>query len=106
MERSWFVNVRLMELEIGLMVAIALMALVVITARIARDPSEFAVRRWLDRARTAEPTARPPLQPVTEPQANTPEWLDRLLRRDPQPLERPSGSTGDQQGTESGRRVA
>jgi hypothetical protein len=46
------------------------------------------------------------MQTSTEPQASTPEWLERLLRRDLQPVERAAGSAGDQQGSESGRRVA
>ena len=60
MERSWFGTVRLMEIEIGVMVAIVLMALVVITARLARDPSESAVRWLAERARSAKLVAQRP----------------------------------------------
>jgi hypothetical protein len=109
MEREWFTTVRMMELEIGVVVAVALMAVLAITARLARDPSEPAARRFLDRTRIAGPVAQHPVQPAaeskTEHQHATPEWLDRLLGR-PQQLARPAGDPQDQQGPRSGRRVA
>jgi hypothetical protein len=120
MEREWFATVRLMQAEIGVVVAVALMALLAITARLARDPSEPAVRWFLDRARIAGPVAQDPVQPAAQPavqaaaaepesgtehQHASPEWLDRLLGR-PQQLARPAGDPQDQPGPRSGRRVA
>jgi hypothetical protein len=121
MEREWFATVRMMQLEIGVVVAVALMALLAITARLARDPSEPAVRWLLDRARIAGPVAQHPDQPAapaavqaaavepesgTEHQSATPEWLDRLLGRRPQQVAGPVGDPQDQQDPRSGRRVA
>ena len=121
MEREWFVTVRLMQVEIGVMLAVALMALLAITARLARDPSEPAVRWFLDRTRIAGPATQHPIQPAAqaavqaaavEPESGaaqqpaTPEWLDRLLGRHPQRVVRPTADPQDQQGPRSGRRVA
>jgi hypothetical protein len=120
MEREWFSTVRLMQVEIGVVVALALMALLAITARLARDPSEPAVRWFLDRTRVAGPVAQHPVQPAARAadqdaaasaesgaahQHATPEWLDRLLGR-PQQVARSAGDPQDQQGPRSGRRVA
>jgi hypothetical protein len=117
MEREWFATVRLMQVEIGVVVAVALMALLAITARLARDPSEPAVRWFLDRTRIAGPVAQHPVQPAAqvvvpaaesekEHQHATSEWLDRLLGRQPQQVARIAGDPQDQQGPQSGRRVA
>jgi len=122
MGRSWFGTVRLMEIEIGVMVAIVLMALLVITARLVRDPSEPAVRRLLDRAGSARPAVQHPVEPVTgaalpvpggsagaatEQRIATPEWLDRLLGRTPPQETRPAAGPQDPPADpESGRRVA
>jgi hypothetical protein len=117
MEREWFATVRLMQAEIGVVVAVALMALLAITARLARDPSEPAVRWFLDRARIVGPVAQDPVQPAvqaaavepesgTEHQHASPEWLDRLLGRHPQQVARAAADPQDQQGPRSGRRVA
>jgi len=114
MEREWFATVRLMQAEIGFMVAVALMALLAITARLARDPSEPAVRWFLDRTRIAGPVAQHPVQTAaqaavqaaeseTEPQPASPEWMDRLLGRQPQQMAPPAA---DPQDPRSGRRVA
>jgi hypothetical protein len=110
-----------MQAEIGVVVAVTLMALLAITARLARDPSEQAVRWFLDRTRIAGPVAQPPVQPAAqaavqaaavEPESGTgnqpatPEWLDRLLGRQPQQVALATGDPQDQQGPRSGRRVA
>jgi len=121
MEREWFATVRLMQVEIGVIVAVALMALLAITARLARDPSEQAVRWFRDRTRVVGPVAQQPDQPAgqkavqdaaasagseTGHQPATAEWLDRLLGRQPQQVARVSSDPQDQQGPRSGRRVA
>lgn len=119
MDRSWFGTVRMMELEIGVMVIVVLMALVVITARLARDPSESAARWLAERARSARLLARHPGEPATgvpslagsvaadaDERAASPEWLDRLLGRDPEPQARPDGGSLGEKGPDSGRRVA
>ncbi len=122
MEREWFATVRLMQAEIGLMVAVAVMALLVIIARLARDPSEPAVRWLADRARGTRPvsqhsaeaiagvTAPVPVGSVgavTEQWTATPEWLDRLLGRTSPQEARPAASPQDPPADpESGRRVA
>ena len=121
MEREWFVTIRLMQVGIGVVVAVTLMALLAVTARLARDASEPAVRWLLDRTRAAGPVARDPVQPAaqaavqdaaasaesgTEHQPATAEWLDRLLGRHPPQLVRPAADPQDQQGPGSGRRVA
>jgi len=119
MDRSWFGTVRMMELEIGVMVIVVLMALVVITARLARDPSESAARWLAERARSARLLAQHPAEPgagesssavsaatSADEEAAAPEWLDRLLGRGPEPQTRPAGDSQGEKGPESGRRVA
>jgi hypothetical protein len=121
MEREWFTTVGMTQLEIGAVVAVALMAVLAITARLARDPSEPAVRRLLDRTRIAGPVVQHPVQPAAQPavqaaavepesgtrhQPASPEWLDRLLGRQPQQVALATGDPQDQQGPRSGRRVA
>jgi hypothetical protein len=115
MDRSWFGTVRMMELEIGVMVIVVLMALVVITARLARDPSESAARWLAERARSARLLAQHPAEPAArasssamsaDEQTPAPEWLDRLLGRDPEPRARPAGDSQGEKGPDSGRRVA
>ena len=124
MERNWFWSARLVELEIGVMVAVTLMALLAITTRLARDPSEPAIRRWLERTRTSGPISRQTVgtgDQVTLPASDgsdgsgesaqgqvtaTPEWLDRLLGRDSRRAGRSQGDSQDQSDPESGRRVA
>jgi hypothetical protein len=119
MEREWFTTVQMMQIEIGVGVALALIALLAITARLARDPSEPAVRRLLDRTRIAAPATQHPVQanptagqaaavepePVTEHQPASPEWLDRLLGR-PHQAARPTGNPLELPGPRSGQRVA
>jgi hypothetical protein len=120
MGRSWFGTVRLLEIEIGVMVAVVVMALLVITARLARDPSEPAVRWLVDRWGT-RPAVQHPAEAVAgatvpvpvgsaaaaEQRTATPEWLDRLLGRTPPQEARPAASPQDPSADpESGRRVA
>ena len=121
MERSWFGTVRMLELEIGVMVAIVLMALLVITARLARDPSESAVRWLSERARSAKLVAPNRADssveaapgatveagnPGIEGRAASPEWLDRLLGRGAETPVRAEGSPEGETDPKSGRRVA
>jgi hypothetical protein len=62
MERSWFVDVRSVEIGMAVLVAVVLMALVAITVRIARDPAESAVRRLMERSREGRAVAELPVE--------------------------------------------
>jgi GNAT superfamily N-acetyltransferase len=95
MELDWPATIHLIRLGVGLLVAVVLGALVAITARLALDPDEPALRWIIERIRTrrSAQAAQPPLNPSAtaadsrgesvlahaEHSPSTPEWLDRLL---------------------------
>jgi hypothetical protein len=123
MELSYLETVRLLGLDIALLVIIVLFALSALTARIAFDPAE-PVGRWLLarlRARrlrsapnesselpgaVAEPGAAMPAAPCAEQAPATAEWLERLLRREPQQQAPPSMSPATQRSVQSEAEVA
>ena len=120
MDREWF-TLRLLQIDIAVLVAVALVGLMVITSRLARDPSDSLVRWWQALGRTAAPVVGRPADP-TDQAAGTaagesgqraqvspvhaPEWLDRLIGRQPQGETVPALGTLAQQEAGSGRRVA
>jgi hypothetical protein len=118
MDRDWY-SIRLLQIDITVLVMIVLAGILAITWRLTRDPSEHAVRWWLDRVQSTKPaiprtvdpsvqqalaTPPAPTEPATVGDVHTPEWLDRLLEgggRKQAPL---AGSSKEQPGP--GQRVA
>lgn len=120
MDREWF-TLRLLQVDIAVLVMVVLVAITVITARLARDPSDSLVRWWQERGRAAvrvshQPGGPPvpeataasaaPLVSARESQLHTPEWLDRLIGRHPQDDSGDAGGSRVQQPVAAGRRVA
>lgn len=120
MDREWF-TVRLLQIDIAVLVVIALAGIMAVTFRLARDPSDSLVRWWQERGRTAAPISAQPGSlpalaanigpPLTEDQArdshlHTPEWLDRLIGRHHRGEERQAVSVRVREEPVSGRRVA
>jgi hypothetical protein len=120
MDREWL-TLRLLQIDIAVLVVIALAGIMAITFRLARDPSDSLVRWWQERGRmatpiTPQPGSLPALTanigpPVTEDQAgdshlHTPEWLDRLIGRHHRGEERQAVSVQVREQPVSGRRVA
>ena len=120
MDREW-ITVRLLQIDIAVLVVVVLVGIAVITARLARDPSESIVRWWQSRARISVPlveqpvvTAAPsvrvesadPGRAASDAQAHAPEWLERLIGRKTQAEADPAKGPRVQGEAESGRRVA
>jgi hypothetical protein len=81
MERSWYVISRVVQFEMAALVAVVLVALALVTMRIARDPTETMIKR---RAGRSQPKAAPGGAPAGGHAAaglarGSAEWLDRLL---------------------------
>jgi len=120
MDREWF-SERLLQIDIAVLVVIVLVAIMAITSRLARDPSDSLVQWWQERSRMAAPiTPQPGSLPALasnigppviddrarDSQLHTPEWLDRLIGRQPRDGARPGGSVEGREEALSGRRVA
>jgi hypothetical protein len=120
MDRDWF-TVRLLQIDITVLVMIVLAGILAITSRLARDPSEHAVRWWLDRVqstksgipRTVDPSVQQalatppaPTEPATVGAVHTPERLDRLLEGSGRRQVLPAGSSQEQPDPGAGQKVA
>lgn len=120
MDREWL-TVRLLQIDIAVLVVVVLVGIAVITARLARDPSESIVRWWQGRARMSVPLVEQPVvtaaasvrmesadagRVASDAQVHAPEWLERLIGRKSQAEAEPAGGPRVQGEAGPGRRVA
>jgi hypothetical protein len=120
MDRDWY-SIRLLQIDITVLVMIVLAGILAITWRLTRDPSEHAVRWWLDRVQSTKPAIPRTVDPTVEqalaiPPAptetaavgavHTPEWLDRLLEGSGRKQVLPAGSSQEQPDPRAGQKVA